>query len=44
VTESFTFLLEDSQACDDMVWGVQDQMFDFDIKEELEVEVQTQLF
>ena len=36
--------LEDPQACEDMVWGIHDQIPDFDIKEELEVEVLTELY
>lgn len=36
--------LEDPQPCEDVVWGIHDVVLDFDIKEELEVKVQTQLF
>ena len=33
--------LEDPQPCEDAVWGIHNEVLDFDIKEELEVEVQT---
>ena len=43
----FQFLglfLEDPQPCEDVVWGIHDVVLDFDIKEELEVEVKTESY
>ena len=34
--------LEDPQPCEDVVWGIHDVVLDFDIKEELEIEVKTE--
>ena len=34
--------LEDPQPCEDVVWGIHNVVLDFDIKEELEIEVKTE--